>query len=69
MDIAKVRYYCRQLDNLEEFRRIIKGENVVLTSDRGTMNIDRVFADIIHLIAKDATVDYENNINKEMKGE
>ena len=69
MNISKVRYYCRQLDNLEEFRRIIKGENVVLTSDRGTMNIDRVFADIIHLIAKDATVDYENNINKEMKGE
>lgn len=69
MNISKVRYYCRQLDNLEEFRKIIKGENVVLTSDRGTMNIDRVFADIIHLIAKDATVDYENNINKEMKGE
>lgn len=69
MNISKVRYYCRQLDNLEEFRRILKGENVVLTSDRGTMNMDRVFADIIHLIAKDISEEYENHINKEMKGE
>lgn len=69
MDIAKIKYYCRQLENLEEFKRLIKGEDVKLESSRGDMKLDRVFADILFMLAKDTIEMYENKIIEVSKGE
>ena len=69
MNIEKIKYQCRQLDNLESVKKLLKGEDVTLESSRGVVKIDRVFADILFLLVKDAIDMYENKLIDEFKGE
>lgn len=69
MNIEKIKYQCRQLDNLESVKKLLKGEDVTLESSRGAMKIDRVFADILFMLVKDAIDMYENKLIDEFKGE
>ena len=69
MNIEKIKYQCRQLDNLESVKKLLKGEDVTLESSRGAVKIDRVFADILFMLVKDAIEMYENKLIEEFKGE
>lgn len=69
MNIEKIKYQCRQLDNLESVKKLLKGEEVTLESSRGVVKIDRVFADILFMLVKDAIEMYENKLIEEFKGE
>lgn len=69
MNIEKIKYQCRQLDNLESVKKLLKGEDVTLESSRGVVKIDRVFADILFMLVKDAIDMYENKLIDEFKGE
>lgn len=69
MNIEKIKYQCRQLDNLESVKKLLKGEDVTLESSRGVVKIDRVFADILFMLVKDAIEMYENKLIGEFKGE
>ena len=69
MNIEKIKYQCRQLDNLESVKKLLKGEEVTLESSRGVAKIDRVFADILFMLVKDAIEMYENKLIDEFKGE
>lgn len=69
MNIEKIKYQCRQLDNLESVKKLLKGEDVTLESSRGVVKIDRVFADILFMLVKDAIEMYENKLIEEFKGE
>lgn len=69
MNIEKIKYQCRQLDNLESVKKLLKGEDVTLESSRGDMKLDRVFADILFMLVKDAIEMYENKLIEEFKGE
>ena len=69
MNIEKIKYQCRQLDKLESVKKLLKGEEVTLESSRGVVKIDRVFADILFMLVKDAIEMYENKLIEEFKGE
>ena len=69
MNIEKIKYQCRQLDKLESVKKLLKGEDVTLESSRGVVKIDRVFADILFMLVKDAIEMYENKLIEEFKGE
>ena len=69
MNIEKIKYQCRQLDNLESVKKLLKGEEVTLESSRGVVKIDRVFADILFMLVKDAIEMYETKLIEEFKGE